>query len=62
MEYKTLEEYVRAHGYELADLTKKELREAKEEMDMINNGIEFLDGLFSSPMIGLRKLQKEQKK
>lgn len=48
--YKTVEEYVRANGYELSDLTPEEIKQAKKEMADINAGHEVIDGLFSSPL------------
>lgn len=56
--YKTVEEYVRANGYEVSDLTKEELKEAEREMEMINRGEEFLDGIFSGYTIAARKALK----
>jgi hypothetical protein len=53
--YNTVEEYVRAHGYEVSDLTKEELKEAEKEMEMVNRGEEFLDGIFSDYTIAARK-------
>ena len=45
--YQNVEEYVRANGYEVSDLTKEELREAEKEMEMVNRGEDFVDGIFS---------------
>ncbi len=44
---KELEEYVKTHGYEVSDLTLKELDEAAGELFMINSGFVIMDGVFS---------------
>lgn len=52
MEYETLEAYVRAHGYELSDLTDEEKNEVEEEWLSIKDGrLDILDGFFS-PLSG----------
>lgn len=56
--YQNVEEYVRANGYEVSDLTKEELREAKKEMEMVNRGEDFVDGVFSGFTIAMRKASK----
>lgn len=43
----TTEEYIKEHGYEVSDFTEEELREIDEEVQMVNDGILFLDGFFS---------------
>lgn len=45
--YANVEEYVRAHGYELSDLTPAELKEVRAELDAINEGVVVDDGFFS---------------
>ena len=45
--YKTVEEYVRDHGYELSDLTPDEIEAVKKEVADINAGHDILDGVFS---------------
>ena len=56
--YQNVEEYVRANGYEVSDLTKEELREAEKEMEMVNRGEDFVDGIFSGFTIAMRKASK----
>ena len=52
MEYKTLEAYVQANGYELSDLTDEEKKEVEEEWLTIKDGrLVILDGFFS-PLSG----------
>lgn len=55
----TLEEYVEAYGYKVADLTESEIKEVKREMAMKEQGFDILDGFFSpmSPFTQ-RMLQK----
>ena len=53
--YQNVEEYVRANGYELSDLTREEIKEAQKEMETINAGGMILDGVFSSLVIAARK-------
>ena len=48
--YKNIEEYVRAHGYELSDLTPEEVKIAESEMNDLNAGLEVVDGLFSAAL------------
>ena len=45
----TLEEYVKSNGYEVSDLTEQELKDAAEELELINKegAPNFLDGVFS---------------
>lgn len=57
--YANVEEYVRAHGYELSDLTKSEISRAKKEMEAVNAGEQILDGVFSDFVILNRKIAKE---
>ena len=56
--YQNVEEYVRANGYEVSDLTKEELREAEKEMEMVKRGEDFVDGIFSGFTIAMRKASK----
>lgn len=56
--YQNVEEYVRAYGYEVSDLTKEELKAAKQEMEAINRGESILDGIFSDYTILARKTLK----
>ena len=48
--YANVEEYVRANGYELSDLTPEEVKIAESEMNDLNAGLEVVDGLFSAPL------------
>lgn len=57
--YKNVEEYVKANGYEMSDLTPSEIRRAEKEMEVINDGGAFLDGVFSDFTIIARKAKKE---
>lgn len=43
----TVEDYIRAHGYQVSDLTNEELAQVKEEFEVIRNGDLVLDGFFS---------------
>lgn len=55
MKYNSIEDYVREHGYDVSDLTKAELKEAKKEMEAANRGEPVLDGIFSDYTILARK-------
>ena len=59
MQYNTIEEFVRANGYEVSDLTKEELRDAKKEMEAANRGEMILDSVFDGYTIEARKKMKE---
>ncbi len=45
----TLEEYIKSNGYEVSDLTEAEIKQAAEELEIINKegAPNFLDGVFS---------------
>ena len=55
----TLKEYVKQNGYKVSDLTDEELKQAQDELEIINNGGEVLDGVFSDPELIYRKMRKE---
>lgn len=48
--YESVEAYVKDNGYKMKDLTPDEVKEATEEMEAINNGLEILDGVFSKTL------------
>ena len=43
----TVKEYIEANGYEVSDLTKKDLKEVEKEVEALNRGEEIMDGFFS---------------
>ena len=43
----TLEEYVASFGWKIEDCTPEELKEAKEELKIINQGKVILDGVLA---------------
>lgn len=49
----TIKQYVESNGYKVSDLTPDELKQAEEELKIINDGGVVLDGVFSE--IGYRK-------
>ena len=53
-----LKEYVKKNGYKVTDLTDEELKQAQEELEVINNGGEILDGVFANPELIYRKMRK----
>lgn len=59
MIYNTVEDYIRAYGYQVSDLTPEELAQVTEEFEVIRNGGDVLDGFFS-PLsdFSLRMLQE----
>ena len=57
----TLNEYVKKHGFKVTDLTDDELRQAQEELDVINGGGRLIDSVFDSPELIYRKMRKESK-
>lgn len=57
--YNTLKDYVEANGYKVEDLTKEELKAAEKERQILNNGGQIIDGVFSGFVIALRKSKKE---
>lgn len=43
----TVKDYIEAHGYQVSDLTEKELKEVEREVEEVNKGYEPLDGFFT---------------
>lgn len=44
---KTLEEYISENGFLISDFTDGEIERLKQELEIINDGGNILDGLFS---------------